>query len=151
MDAVTAVDTPALTKQQLPEIIQRYLDGESIQTIAKDARVARRTIYKWMHRIGDHEYYDLVTDAMITRLADADHELSVARTKGHIARAREEARYTRWDLERRRPSIFGYKQEVKQDTTVTITVQKYVQEPPKQVNQTPQPVVFLPDQRNDER
>ncbi len=60
---------------------------------------------------------------MVTRLADADHALATAETMGHIARAREEARYTRWDLERRRPHLFGPKQETKIDTSITIIIQ----------------------------
>ncbi len=122
-------DHAVLTKQDLPEIIKRYLSGSSIQDIADDAKVARRTIYKWIHRIGDKDYYDIVTDAMVTRLADADHALANAETMGHIARAREEARYTRWDLERRRPHLFGPKQEIKQDTSVTVIVQMVSPEP----------------------
>lgn len=119
----------SLTPANLPEIIQRYIDGESIQTIAADAHVARRTIYKWMHRVGDKDYYDLVTDALVTRLADADHALSTAETMGHIARASHEARFTRWDLERRRPHLFGQKIENKHEVGITVIVQRATPQP----------------------
>ena len=113
---------PTLTKADLPDIIQRYLNGESIQALAKDAKVSRQAIYQWMHRTGDTHYYDLVTDAMLARLADADQDLEDATDMLDIARAREKAKFTRWDLERRRPGLFGPKQEIKQETSLTITV-----------------------------
>ncbi len=122
-------DNAVLTKADLSDIIRRYLNGESIQTIAKDARVVRSTIYSWMHCTGEKEYPELVKLAMVRRLADADHDLSVASTKEDIARAREEARYTRWDLERRWSSQFGVKQEIKQDTSITVIVQTVSPEP----------------------
>lgn len=127
-------DKKVLTKQDLPEIIQRYVNGESIQTIAADARKARNTIYQWIHGVGDTEYREIVSQAMITRLANADHDLSIASTVQDIARAREECRYTRWDLERRRPRDWGMKTETKTDTNITVVVQT--------LTSTPQPVVI---------
>jgi hypothetical protein len=107
-----AKPTTALTKADIPTIIQRYINGESIQAIAKDAQVARNTIYQWMHGIGDARYPELVTQAMIARMALADHQLDTAQSHEDIARAREACKFTRWDLERRRPRTWGVRAEI---------------------------------------
>lgn len=122
----------ALPLPELPELIQRYLNGESMIRLAKDARVARRTLYRWMHSaLGDKEYHEAVTDAMLARMADADDSLSKARDTWQVARAREEAKFARWDLERRRPELFGQKSEVKENKTLHVIVDR-----------RPQPVVI---------
>jgi len=125
----------ALTKADLPEIIQRYLDGESIQSIAKDARVARNTIYQWIHFQTGPDYQYIVRRAMVRRMADADHDLWNATTKEDIARAREECRYTRWDLERRWSDQFGVKQEVKERRDIKVIIYA-----PQVNNPTVQPI-----------
>jgi hypothetical protein len=101
-----------LTKADIPQIIQRYINGESIQAIATDAHVARNTIYQWMHGIGEQKYPELVTQAMIARMALADHQLDTAESHEDIARAREACKFTRWDLERRRPRTWGVRAEI---------------------------------------
>jgi hypothetical protein len=107
----------------LPEIIQRYVAGESIQTIAEDHRVSRRTIYRWMlGAVGDKAYYDMVTQCLVARVSDADHELETAVDPCHIARARETARYARMDLERRRPALYGQKQQVDVQGSISVTI-----------------------------
>ena len=103
---------PLLSKHDIPQIIQRYIAGESIQSIARDAQVARNTIYQWMHGIGEKLYPEIVEQAMIARMALADHALDTATTHEDIARAREACRYTRWDLERRRPKSWGQRSEI---------------------------------------
>lgn len=59
------------------------------------------------------QYRDLVTDALITRIAEADDDLDNALTPIDIARARERAKFSRMDFERRRPELYGPKQETK--------------------------------------
>lgn len=91
----------------VPEYVQRYLAGESILTIAPDYGVVARTIYRWiMSEMGD-EYPDLVTHVLVARIADADMQLAAADDQCQVARAREQARFARMDLERRRPSLYG--------------------------------------------
>jgi len=116
--------TPVVSPPPLPDIIQRYLNGESTDTIATDTRVARRTIYNWMHCNGDTEYYSLITRAMICRLADADEALHTATDSVQIARAREEAKFARFDLERRRSKEWGPKQDISSDNKITVIVQR---------------------------
>lgn len=104
-------------RPELPEVIKRYLKGESVNEIAKDNRVTRRTIYNWMLAgLGEESYYELVTQALVARVSDADEELELARLSKdpvRVSAARETARFSRMDLERRRPGLYGVKQEVK--------------------------------------
>lgn len=102
---------------ELPECVRRYLSGESLQAIALEKRVHRRTIYYWMMTgLGDEAYQALVTEVLVARVADADEELELARMSGdpvRVSAAKETARFARMDLERRRPALYGQKQEVK--------------------------------------
>lgn len=111
----------------LPEVIKRYRKGESVAEIAKERRVSRRTIYNWLLAgIGDEAYHDLVTECLVARVCDADEELEAARLSGDSVRvtaAQHTARYARMDLERRRPGLYGPKQEVKHSNAApTFTV-----------------------------
>lgn len=106
-----------MTEADLPEVVRRYRSGESIQEIAKDNRVHRRAIYKFLlSGLGEERYTELVTECLVARVCDADEELELAKSSGDQARvsaARETARFARMDLERRRPGLYGQKQEVK--------------------------------------
>lgn len=106
-------DSTALSADVLPQVVQRYLAGESLQAVAADLRVHRSTLYRWMlGGIGDQNYRELVTDCLITRVSDADQMLQDASDQCDIARAREIARFARMDLERRRPQLYGQRVEV---------------------------------------
>lgn len=101
---------------KLPTFIQRYLNGVSLQTIAKEEKVSReairKRIYQWtLTGRGDIQYADLVTTALVNRIAEADAALDSANEMVGIARARETARFSRMDYERRRPHLYGPKQE----------------------------------------
>ena len=50
---------------------------------------------------------DLVTTCLTNRIADADERLENASSSCTVARAREQARFARMDLERRRPRLYG--------------------------------------------
>jgi len=124
--------SPVVSPPPLPDIIQRYLNGESLQLLADEYSVARQTLYRWMLTgVGDRQYESLITDALVYRIADADQTLEDSRDQCDIARARERMRFTRMDFERRRPKLYGPKQEIQTDSKITVVVQR----------QTPQPVV----------
>jgi hypothetical protein len=116
-------DSPSLPVPLSP-LVQRYLDGESIQTLAAEHQTCHRTIYKWLLKECGPQYEEIVTDALIARIADADQSLDMARDGVQIARAREMAKFARMDFERRRPKLYGPKQEVQVDHTVNITVNR---------------------------
>ena len=99
---------------ELPDIIRRYAAGESMATLGKEYKVSRATIYLWMlGGMEKEEHEHVVTQCLVNRIAEGDEELDTAETAFDIARAREKARYSRMDFERRRPHLYGPKQEVK--------------------------------------
>lgn len=100
-------------KDALPEIVRRYAAGESMRDIAPDYNVDRATLYRWMLAgVGDKQYADIVTSCLVRRVQEADEMLRSAREPCDVARAREIARFARMDLERRRPQLYGPKQEI---------------------------------------
>jgi transposase-like protein len=111
-DAHKSVSGAISETPPIPSYVQRYIDGESIQDIAKDHQVAARTIYRWiMSELGDG-YQQVVTNVLVGRVADADMALEQAADVCQIARAREQARFARMDLERRRPHLYGVRQQI---------------------------------------
>ena len=109
----------------VPDLIQRYLNGESIQSLADDSQHCFRTIYRWLLKEAGPDYESIQTDALISRIADADYELQNARDKVSVARAREQGRFARMDFERRRPKLYGPKQEIAVDEKITVIVQRH--------------------------
>lgn len=108
----------------IPAIVQRYQQGESLQAIAAESSVNVRTLYRWMlSELGD-QYPDVVTDTLINRIADADMAMETAADACRIARAREQARFARMDFERRRPKLYGQKQEITEDKTIRVIIQR---------------------------
>ena len=104
----------------LPEILTRYVNGESMTQLAKEAKVNRATLYRYMLKESGPDHETLITDALITRIAEADQLLDEAVNMCDVARAREHMKYSRLDFERRRPKLYGPKQEV--DSSVSINV-----------------------------
>lgn len=116
---VERTETPAVPLT-IPEVIDLYLAGESIQVLQKLCGAnTRRQVYRWMlSELGDEKYRDLVTQCLVARVADADEALELATDPVQISKWRETARFARLDLERRRPALYGPKQEVKHSGVV---------------------------------
>lgn len=125
-----ATSVPAQTPA-LPDIIQRYLNGESMVDLAKDSAVHPRTLYRWMLTECGPAYDQIITECLSNRIADADVLLMESTDSCQVARARELAKFARMDFERRRPKLYGPKQEIEVDNKISVTIQRY----------TPQPVV----------
>lgn len=103
----------ALTERDLPQIVKRYLAGEYVDVLAKEAGKPQRVIYEWMlSGVGEEKYKELVTKALIGRIADADAKLADAKDMMSVSKHREMARYARMDFERRRPTLYGAKQDL---------------------------------------
>ena len=126
----------------LPTAIHRYLNGESMQVLAKELGVARQTLYKWMlSDVGPDSWQTLKRDALIQRIADADAEMDESSTTEDIARSREKMRFARMDYERRFPKLYGAKQQMDIDNRITVVVNKYVDitpDAPQLSSETPQ-------------
>lgn len=108
----------------IPDIIQRYINGESIQSIAAEHRACRQTIYHWMLAEIGPQYDQMITRVLINRIADADQLLESGASMLDIARARDQAKFARMDFERRRPKLYGPRQELDVDNRITITVNR---------------------------
>ena len=108
----------------LPSLIQRYLNGESMLQLSKETGTASRTLYRWMLSESGPEYDSIITECLINRIADADDELGQAQDNCQVARAREIAKFARMDFERRRPKLYGPKQELEIDNKVTVVINR---------------------------
>ena len=96
--------------------------------MAAEFGVNRVTFYRWMlTEVGDG-HRELVTDCLVARIAAADEDLEGAKDKDEVTRAREVARFARMDFERRRPALYGVKQEVKH-TGATVFRIEYAEMP----------------------
>ena len=126
----------------LDSAIHRYLNGESMQVLAKELSISRATIYNWMLRKSGPEHWaELRQQAMIQRIAIADEKLEEAtaamRTavqanepvtasrvelaRLDIAQAREQARFARMDYERLCKD-YAPKQEVERHDHITVVL-----------------------------
>lgn len=107
--AATPAD-PIPAKPELPDLVKRFADGESLNALGHEFGVTHVTIAKWiLSAVGDEHYPEVVTSSLIRRIAEADHRLDNAADAVSVARAREQARFARMDLERRRPALYGAK------------------------------------------
>lgn len=113
-------DTPIPSRPPLPDLIRRYLNGESTAQLAKESHVARATIYNWIHRQDADP--NLVNQVLITRFAECEDQLERASDPLELARARELNNNAKWQLERR-SRMFAAKQEVQQDTTIRVVIE----------------------------
>lgn len=122
----TAVSERKDSRRDIPAIVDRYLKGESVDSIAADNLVSRRTIYNWMLAgLGEERYHQVVTECLVARVADADQELAAARLSKdpvRVSAAREACRFARTDLERRRPKLYGVKQEVEHTVAPVLNI-----------------------------
>ncbi len=121
-----------ITPPSIPVIIQRYLNGESLHALARESQVHARTLYRWILAETGPEYDHIITECLTNRIADADLNLETAADTCQVARAREQARFARMDYERRRPKLYGPKQELEVDNKLTIIVQRQSRQPDSQ-------------------
>jgi hypothetical protein len=99
---------------EMEEIVRRWLEGESQQVLAAECGVNRKLIQRRIKRwvltgSGDKGYVELVTEALVNRIADADEKLEAATDPVQVAKWRDVARFARMDFERRRPALYGSK------------------------------------------
>jgi hypothetical protein len=117
--------TPSPDPPSLPDLIARYAAGEALQALASEAHIHRVTLYRWMlTALGDQGHHDLVTECLVHRIADADHNLAVASDMCNVTRAREQAKFARMDLERRRPHLYGPRHAISSETSITVHVNR---------------------------
>ena len=110
--------------ESIRNAIADYANGATLQQIANKYGVSKEAIYGWLlGDLGGAEHAMLVTQALTARIADADQMLDSSDTPLNLARAREQARFRRMDLERRRPALYGQKVEVNQQVAPILNIQ----------------------------
>ncbi len=112
---------PVIPKGDLKVILEAYLAGVKPSVLAAKYGVNRRAIYSYLLTgIGDEKYADMVTGAMAARIADADEALEKARDQVGVSKWSQLGKFARMDFERRRPALYGQKQQTVVTHEVTI-------------------------------
>ena len=107
--------------EAIKQALQDYCNGATLKQIGEQHGVTRQAVYGWLlGELGGEQHSALVTRALTARIAKGDETLDSADNPLDLARGREQARNARLDLERRRASLYGQKQEVNHTGTVTI-------------------------------
>jgi transcriptional regulator with XRE-family HTH domain len=113
---------PRANKQELiAQAIDQHADGMSLRQIAEQIGVSHQAIRKWLLTAGD-QYKQAQISGLTQRIIEADEMLESATDAVGIARAREIARYARWDAERRLPHLFGPKVEQTGGISVNVVI-----------------------------
>lgn len=101
------------------DAVVSILDGQTMADIAARHNVGRSTLALWLANMDGYEQLRQVwCDA---QLADAQQMLMDAPDQLELARARELLRSAQWIAERR-DARYRPKQEVQQDTTITVVL-----------------------------
>lgn len=108
-----AVESVPISKdEKIASALQRVQDGDSLRQIANDIGISHQGLRKWLLGAVPQQYREAQQIGLISRIVESDQELEDASDSVAIARAREIAKFARWDAERRLPHLFGPKQEV---------------------------------------
>lgn len=99
----TTEDRRAIAAQALAD----HQGGLSLRQIAEQHGVSHIALRKWLLDEVPDQYRAAQKSALIHRIVDADEELDRADNAISIARAREAAKFARWDAERRLPRLFA--------------------------------------------
>lgn len=129
----------------IASIVERYACGETPAVLAHelgisvDALLLRLKSYCLSGK-ADKAYADLVTEALIMRIALADERLDKAASVLDLGIAREQCRFSRMDFERRRPHLYG--QRVEMNFTGPAAIFLGIGETAAPALPAPQPVVI---------
>lgn len=105
----------------LAKVLERYLQGETLQKIAASLGVHSNTLNYHLLKANIREQWKEAQVAVsLSEYQDAKAQVKGAETALGLARAREMARFTQWDLERLEQRLFGQKQEL------AVTVEHHV-------------------------
>jgi hypothetical protein len=101
--------------------VKQIEQGVSLRDAAKELGISHTSLRIWLLDECPDEYKPAQRRGLIQRIAEADDKLDDAADAVSIARAREQAKFARWDAERRLPHLFGQKIE-QTGTVVHVTV-----------------------------
>mgnify|MGYP001295957732 FL=1 len=108
---VSSPSKPSDRAEIVAKAILDHAEGKSLREIAKDLNVTYEGLRIWMLKDQPKAYKQAQELGLIARIVYADKSMDEAKNSLDIARAREEAKFARWDAERRLPGLFALKQE----------------------------------------
>ena len=99
--------------ESIAKALKDYAEGATLEQLAEQHGVSKQAVYSWLlGELGGEQHSALVTRALTARIARADGLIESADNPLDLQRGRELSRNFRLDLERRRASLYGQKQEV---------------------------------------
>ena len=99
--------------ESISKALKDYAAGATLDQLATQHNVSKQAIYGWLlGELGGEQHSAIVTQALTSRIARGDEMIEQADNPLDLARGRELSRNYRMDLERRRSSLYGQKQEV---------------------------------------
>lgn len=96
----------------IAKALEQLLEGKSISQIADALQVKRSTLHSWLLGQVPEKYKHIQEQGLIARIVAADEDIDNATSHLDVARAREKARFARWDAERRLSNLFAPRQEI---------------------------------------
>lgn len=103
---------PATTVAVAQSLIDRYLDGTSMQDLATEHGVTRPRLYQILLAKAPEDWRQAQVAHAVERLEEAKRGIDAATDALMLARARESARIAEWELERLLHRLYGQKQEL---------------------------------------
>lgn len=116
--------------EAIPALLERYRAGDHLRDLAAEYGVSKQALQKRLDRWclsgkGDVSWHDAVTDYLTDRLCTAMEEQELSAHRVDVARTRDITNNWRWVNERRRPKLYGQKQEISLDEQITVIVQRH--------------------------
>ena len=109
--------------EDIKAALQDYISGSTLEEIGQRHGVTRQAVYGWLlGEMGGAQHTELVTRALTARIARADEVLETGTNALDVTRGERMARHYRTDLERRRSSLYGQKQEVTHVVQPVLTI-----------------------------
>jgi hypothetical protein len=96
----------------IAQALEQLVEGKSVREIAEAVQMPRSTLQSWLLGEVPEQYRAIQQQGLISRIVEADEEIDGAPSHLALARAREKARFARWDAERRLKHLFGPSQEI---------------------------------------
>lgn len=118
---------PKIPDSDIPLIIERWRNGQSIPQQAKQYHCTHRALYKRIRLYcdsgrHDQNYADLVSDVYVMSALDDEEELRTANDTVAVTRAHALCKLSQWHKERRLSKLYGQKQELTTDNTIRVVI-----------------------------
>jgi len=115
------------------EVLNRYLQEETLTEIAESYGVTRSGLNYWLLKYAEDHWKDAQLIRALKRKEEAETELDIASDTLTLARARERLKAAQWDLEKVCRRIYGSDVPADLSSRVRITINVAPQESNPQV------------------